>query len=221
MVQFPSKLSFAAFLQYRPDGADLTAILSRDVTYAIKQDKFVSSHGRQLPVIPYTADRIRDELANHAFLAKYFDSQSVLVPVPRSSLIQPGTLWPSRRICESLVAVGLGARVECYIERRFAIPKAATAGPGGRAMPDLHFQSTNIVRQKTFAPLSSITLIDDVITRGSTFVGIYPHFESAFPGIPIRCFAVVRSMRFKEITQILSPVEGVIGFAGGDLRREP
>ena len=67
----------------------------------------------------------------------------------------------------------------------------------------------------------AITLVDDVVTRGSSFVGLMPHLEDAFPGIAIRCFAPVRTISGGEIDRILDPVEGMITYNGTDLHRHP
>jgi len=51
-----------------------------------------------------------------------------------------------------------------------------------------------------FDNTSRITLIDDVITRDSTMVGMYGRLAEAFPDSEIRCFALVRmSPRLPEI----------------------
>jgi orotate phosphoribosyltransferase-like protein len=68
----------------------------------------------------------------------------------------------------------------------------------------------------------SITVVDDVITRGSSFVGAYPRLRSAFPGIPIHCFALVRTISGRDIDGILDPVAGLITHENGQrLHREP
>jgi hypothetical protein len=63
--------------------------------------------------------------------------------------------------------------------------------------------------------------VDDVVTRGSSFVGLVPRLQEAFPGIEIRCFALVRTISTGEIDRILDPVEGVISYDGSEFRRHP
>lgn len=145
----------------------------------------------------------------------------MLVPVPRSSLIQPGALWPAERICNALAAEHLGLRVEHCLVRTKGIVKAATAARGGRPGPQEHYDSLAIVRQQLLEVPKSITVVDDVVTRGATFVGCQPHLAAAFPGVPIHYFAVIRTISFAEIQQILEPIEGTIVYQGGSLLRSP
>jgi hypothetical protein len=63
--------------------------------------------------------------------------------------------------------------------------------------------------------------VDDVVTRGASFVGLVPRLQEAFPGIEIRCFALVRTISTGEIDRILDPVEGVISYDGSEFRRHP
>ena len=68
---------------------------------------------------------------------------------------------------------------------------------------------------------TSITIVDDVVTRGSTFLAMHQRLAEAFPLAEIRCFAVVRTMSGIEVDQIMSPVEGLISFDGVSLQRRP
>ena len=70
-------------------------------------------------------------------------------------------------------------------------------------------------------PPATITLVDDVITRGSTILAMYQRLAEAFPQAEIRCFAVVRTMSDVEVDLIMSPVEGLILFNGTNPQRRP
>jgi hypothetical protein len=217
MVTFPSNLAFAALLQYAPRGKSETSLLSRDVTYKIKQDGYV---GRSR-IIDFSAERLAQEIAAYPFLGDYLNPSVTLVPVPRSSpLVQPGALWPSLRIYQAILAQGLGANIIPCLERIHAVRKSATAPAGQRPGPTEHYHSVRVVQKRRRAP-SAITLIDDVITRGSSFVGLVPRLQEAFPGIEIRCFALVRTRNTGEIDRILDPVEGTIRYDGSGFRRHP
>ena len=221
MVQFHSKLPFASFLQYRPKSNDAIAVQSQQVTYALKQDKFISIGGKSVRVIPYVAERIKAAMDDFPFLKDYFGPSVVLVPAPRSSPLKAGALWPAFRICEALVEVGLGERVETCLERTKGVVKAATAARGERPGPPEHFDSISVQRQQSLQAVKSVTIVDDVITRGATFVGVMPHLETVFSAAPIRCFAVVRTMSYGEIQQLRDPVVGVITYEQGNLHRQP
>jgi hypothetical protein len=221
MASFPSSVSFASFLQYSPRGTSGVAAASRKITYAVKQDKFINSSKGAVRAIPFLAERIRACLDDYPFLKACFGPGVVLVPAPRSSPLAPGALWPTRRICDAFVAEGLGERVLPCLERVKPVTKSALAGPGERPGPAEHYESVVVRPQQELVAPRFVTLVDDVVTRGATFVGLLPHLEASFPGVPIRCFGAVRTMSYGDISELRSPVEGVITFEHDALKRQP
>lgn len=218
MATFPSRLPYAAFLQYSPRGNSAISKHSKDVTLAIKGDSLIRGHR----VIDYAARRIGEERGNYPFLSAYFNGSVTFVPAPRSSpLKDPKALWPALRICQSLKAQGCAAAVLPCLKRVKPVTKSATAGSGQRPDPDTHYESLEVDQQAMLRPPATITLVDDVITRGSTFLAMYQRLAEAFPQAEIRCFAVVRTMSGVEVDPIMSPVEGLISFDGTNLQRRP
>ena len=222
MTAFPSKLAFASFLQYSPRGTSETAKASRRIRTAIKQDKYLAEVSDAKRVIPFMAERIHARLDEYPFLKNCFGPNVVLVPGPRSSPLSVGALWPGKRICEALITAGLGERVDACLERVRPVQKAAFAKPGERPGPQEHYDSVVVHPQKLLAAAAEhVTLVDDVVTRGATFVGLMPHLVAAFPTAMIHCFALVRTESYKEIQQIRECIEGTISYEHGVLRREP
>jgi hypothetical protein len=66
-----------------------------------------------------------------------------------------------------------------------------------------------------------ITLVDDVVTRGASFIGMYARLREAYPNAPIRCFALIRTISTGEIDAILDPVHGEIRYENNRLSRVP
>ena len=218
MAPFPSRLAFAAFLQYSLRGTSAISKHSKDVTLAIKRDSFIRGHR----VIDFAARRIREERAKYLFLSAHFNGSVTLVPAPRSSpLRDPKALWPPLRICQSLKAAGCAAAVLPCLKRVKPVTKSATAGSAERPDPETHYESLEVEQQATLRPPAIITLVDDVITRGSTFLAMHQRLAEAFPQAEIRCFAIVRTMSGVEVDLIMSPVEGLILFDGTKPRRRP
>ena len=108
-----------------------------------------------------------------------------------------------------------------FLKRTKPTTKSATAGVGQRPAPEAHYESIEVDHQGILTAATSITIVDDVITRGSTFLAMYQRLAEAFPQAEIRCFAGVRTMSGVEVDQIMSPVEGVITFTGTYLLRQP
>ena len=200
MTAFPSKLAFASYLQYSPPRfKSHVAEMSRRITYAIKQDRFLPDLSKTQTVIAFMAERIKSRLAEYPFLEQYLGPEVLLVPSPRSSPLSPGALWPAARICEALVANGLGVGVDACLERFQPIDKAAFAKPGERPGPEEHFASVKVKPQQSLrVPPSSITLVDDVVTRGATFIGLMPRLQAKYPHATIRCFALVRTRAIRK-----------------------
>jgi len=217
MANFPSKLAFASFLQYAPRARSDPSELSRDVTYAVKQDGLVG----KLRIIDFSAQRLSEEIGSHPFLKHYFNESVTLVPIPRSSpLVKPDALWPPLRICQSIMARGLAANILTCLQRSHSVQKSSTAPSGQRPSPRNHYDSVQVAERQLLTP-KAITLVDDVITRGSSFVGLIPHLQETFPSVEIRCFALVRTISSGDIEKILDPIEGTITYNGFELHRHP
>jgi len=135
-----------------------------------------------------------------------------LIPIPRSApLRSKDALWPSRRICEALVQVGLGAEVTPLLKRVTAVQKAAFASDAIKR-PDhtQHYDSTAIDNEVPTLIKRPMTLVDDVVTRGSSFIGMFRRVSEAFPGREISCFALVRTESAGDVVKIIAPIEGTI-----------
>src|SRR6267143_3540503 len=138
------------------------------------------------------------------------------MPIPRSAPLRSrDALWPARRICEALVAANLGAIVVPALVRHTAVQKSAIAPAGQRPGPIDHLNSAKVDIDSTVSAKQGITLVDDFITRGAHFLGMYPLVANAFPHQTISCFALVRTNSFEEVTAMIAPVTGTIKNHGG------
>lgn len=222
MNQFPSSFPFYAYVQYSPRGQSPASVFSRDVTYKVKQDGFIDTGQGPERVIDFVARRIHDRLAEYPFLHECLGPDVLLVPVPRSSpLRDQNSLWPTKRIAEAFVAHGLGSHLIPCLVRTRPVQKSSQAAPGQRPSPQDHYDSVTVASQLPLPAHQRVTLIDDVITRGSTFLGLVPHLQAAFPRATICCFALIRTMSGIEIDAIRSPVKGEIRVSYGRPQRHP
>jgi len=225
-MPFPSKLSYAAFWRYSPRGTAPVSRNSRGLRDAIKNDSFlqITREGKIKIVnaIDYSAAAVKAEVVNSRFLNDYLGPDAALVPIPRSApLSDKYALWPSRRICEALVAEGFGAEVVPLLKRKTAVQKAATAPQGMRPDPEKHYESTIIDNEVPMLIQRPITLVDDIITRGASFIGMFRRVAEAFPGRKISCFALMRTQRDGDVTTLKAPVQGTITlYPSGKLWRD-
>lgn len=217
MPGIPSNIPFVSFLQYAPRGASSVSQVSKSVVLQIKTDGFFA--GKQ--IIPYAVERFEQNLARLEEHQSWFSPNTFLIPTPRSAPIVQGAVWPSHRICEELEGRKLGGRILPCLKRTVAIQKSATAR-GNRPDPIDHYNSVEVDSSTPllFQP-ERLLLVDDVVTRGSTFLGMVPRLQESFPGADILCFALVRTMSRTEIDSMDAPVSGHITFDGVMPHREP
>lgn len=216
----PSDLNFVSFLQYSPRGQSKESQLSQAITRAVKNDGVIMPS--RLRAIDHAAKRLAQEVPNHPFLQSCFGPDVVLVPVPGSSLLVLGGLWPADRLCKAIRNEGLAANVLPLLTRTKAVPKSATAGPGQRPSVETHYESLSVQRSTPLLPPTvRFTIVDDVVTRGATLLAGYVRLQEAYPDVPINCFALIRTMSGVDVDSVLSPVTGVISVSAGHIHRNP
>jgi len=184
------RLEFGSLLSYCPRGGDSEEIqLSRRIMMSLKNDSFVE----EPPVlmsdwISSTIDQRRAELP----FASFFESNSVLVPLPRSSLLQPDSLWVPNRIATALVRKRFGARVLPCLTRIRAVRKSAFSLADQRPTPTEHFESLAV--QGNLESTENVVIVDDIVTRGHTMIGAANKLLEAFPSARIHAFAAMRAV---------------------------
>lgn len=212
------ELPFAAFVAYCPRGDGEPHETSRKLVRQVKENRIVRGHPVNESCAAFVARRLGEE--RPAVVVSMLRPDAVLVPVPRSSLTQPGALWPSLEICNALVARGFGGRVLACLRRDKAVPKAARAGMGERPSAATNFRSLAVDRPLDVP--AEVVLVDDVVTRGATLVGASWRLMQARPGVVVRAFAVIRTIsRPDRFARILDPCAGTIVFDGGNYERTP
>ena len=70
--------------------------------------------------------------------------------------------------------------------------------------------------------LSSVVLIDDVVTKGRTLLAAATVLQEAFPQADIRAFALLRTRGLiPGVQRLLDPCKGEIRWQAGDAHRNP
>ena len=212
-----SDLEFGSYLTYSPRGETEEILKSRRLRDNLKGDKHVSSPPQT--TTRYLVDILAQRITQTP-LQGVLGSDVSLVPVPKSSLLLPGSLWVPQRIADALVEVGLGNGVFPILERRRFVPKAAFSAPENRPKAIDHFETIDVHLQ--LEPMERIVLVDDIITRGATMLGAASRLAEAYPEAEIRAFAMVRTMsRPEAFVQIEDPCLGHIRLSGDQTFREP
>lgn len=152
----------------------------------------------------------------------FLAEDSVLVPVPRRAPL-PGkdALWPALHLSHALVLGKMGARVLPCLVRTSAVPRSPTTSPTNRPDP-LQHRATLRVDRALFESPSRITLVDDIVTTGTTLIAAASRLREALPGTDVRAFALVR-MVFSDpdFARLYDPCRGRISFDGTSVSRRP
>ena len=211
-----SELEFGSYLTYSPRGKSDLAKRSKNIMIYLKSEGNFGNPPKFMSQL--VAERIKDSIDQMPF--KHFFSPNVsLVPVPKSSLMQPNTLWVSEKIAKALSKQVFGDFYPC-LKRIRPLRKAAYSNPPNRPKAIDHYNS--IECQPLVHRPKEIVLIDDIITRGSTLLGCASRLKEIFSDVPIRAFAVIRTMSdLNDFTKIEDPCVGTITLSNNDTFRKP
>lgn len=213
-----SHLEYGALLTYTPRGDSLEAKHSKDVMYVLKRDGFISQP--QTLMSEWIAQTIRQKMPELPF-ASFFQPNTILIPIPKSSLMQRNTLWVPERIATALVKIGVGKSATSCLVRAKPVRKSAFCTSAERPMALEHYETMSV--QGSLSPPEEILLIDDIVTRGATLLGAANRLLDAFPQTRIRAFAAMRTISNpNEFEKVYFPCAGTIDLTDwGETFRSP
>jgi predicted amidophosphoribosyltransferase len=205
------RLTYASCYVYSPAGEGAICERSRLLRALLKE-------GDAHFMVKY-AVRVQQQAEQCSQLAGFFRDTDVLVPVPRSSTKARGT-WVAADLARALVDEGLGTMAWPGLRRVLAVPKSATAARGARPTVSRHYESFLLERPPSDP--ATVMLIDDVVTKGRTFLAAAARVREAFPHAQIRAFALLRTAGLiAGVDRLLEPCKGEIRWRAGDARRIP
>ncbi len=208
---FVSKLNYCSLLSYCPHSTTQEGEKAKKVMRAIKNDWHLGCRRfGEILASECIAKILKTDWGT--FFRDFFGEDRILIPVPRSSPIQRGALWPSFRIAQAMEQQSLG-RVRNLIERMRPVPKSSLAPPDQRPTPTNHYESMAVTSKLSISPQTKIILVDDIITRGHTFMGAAWCLKKVFPEAEIRAFAAMRTVSNEmEFKGVIDPVRGQITY---------
>ena len=212
-----SELEFGSYLTYSPKGDSDLAKLSRNIMNKLKSEGNIGTPPKFMS--QFVADRMKENIDQMPF--KHFFNQNVsLVPVPKSSLMQSNELWVPEKIANALSKQTFGSFYSC-LKRIKPVQKAAYAVPSNKRPKAIDHYNSIGCQQLVHRP-KEIVLIDDIITRGSTLLGCANRLKEIFPNVPIRAFAVIRTISDPDdFKKIEDSCVGTITLSNNDTFRSP
>lgn len=216
-------LRYGSLLGYAPRGESAAAKESRALCSAVKQDGVLSSPPE--PAVDVLIARLAANAATRLALAPLLGPDVTLVPCPTSTPGDVGgetaTSSAPQWICRALLRNGLGVELLLCLERTEPVRKSALSAPGERVSVERHLETMRI-RDISTRP-KRVTIVDDVVTRGTTLLAAASLLRRALPDADIAGFALLRTVPVgARIERVVDPVLGRIALTRwGDTRREP
>lgn len=187
------RFEFATLLIYSPRGTSASAILSK---------KWLGQCKRGDPEFSrIVATRI------HALNKQKYFNGATLIPIPRSSPVKPGSVFPSKVIAETLIENKIGeSLIEC-LKRTNAVPKSSGEySAETRNSVDTHLESLSVDNVLILEP--TLILIDDVFTQGRTAMASAMKLKELFPEKGIKVFCPFRTRSFQDFEKFEDPAGG-------------
>ena len=207
-----TEIDFGCLLTYSPYGTTDEEARSRTFRAKLKSDGYLEKE--KILMTEYIAKGIKNNLGKLPF-ADFFKKNTILIPTPSSSLAKANTLEVPQRLATALVNNGLGEKVSLCLERVKPLQKSHTSSSANRPKAHEHYETMAV--QKELSEPDEILLIDDFITRGSTFIGAANRLKDAFPNANIHAFAGIKTITNpKKFRKIYDPCIGKINLVGVD-----
>lgn len=210
-----SELTVGSLLIYPPKGhlvGSEGADRARNVMYKFKSAR------------PDVLRALVKSLQKHAdgVLSDVLGPDVVLVPVPGHAPIPPKAKshnWASRDIAQAICEAGLGSDVVTAVTRRVKVQKSAFTSPENRPTVVSHYESMGVEIDLVLQGAKRITLVDDIVTKGSTMLAAASLVSEACRGAEVSGFAAMRTDRPFEMESLAAtPVLETVRYDAQEVR---
>lgn len=196
-----SELEFGSYLTYCPHGSSFEAMKS--LTFV--RDHLKTGRLATLSAVIKAMVRARPQLP----FADFFANDTVLVPVPGHAVSSKDSFSVTRLICGIMHFEGLCKDVADCLRRTQKVAPGYKVASKDRPTPEQHYATMAV---ETLLPSSDhLVLVDDVVTRGATFIAAASLLSEVYPRAAIQAFALVRTQSTAAIFSSMSEaVRGTI-----------
>ena len=205
-------LTYCSCYVYSPRGLGPAAEASRLLRRRLK--------AADVDWLPRYVTRVTQLQRETGIFAGVFGKDVVFVPVPGSRPERSSSPWAADQLATLMQKVGLGASVWRGLRRVQTIPKSASAPMWRRPFVHQHYISINVATDLPDA--TRFVIVDDVISKGRTLLGVAQRLREASPRSSIQGFALLRTMSLvADIGQLVAPCRGEIRWQAFDALRDP
>ena len=207
-----TELQFGSFLTYCPKSGGDEIENARNAMIYLKNDNYIQNPPILMSeLIAKTMAQRRSKLPFESL----FKPNTILIPCPKSSLMQRDTLWVPQRIASALISYGFGKETSQCLIRKIPVRKSATSPPQLRPTAYEHYDS--MIIQESLVNPTEIVLIDDIVTRGATLIGAANRIADLYPNASIKAFAAMRTMSNpSDFKKLIDPCIGTIELVPDD-----
>lgn len=186
---------FMTLLVYSPRGTSENAQFSRVLAGSCKNGETRFAQNLASKIVELNA-------------GSYF-TNAALIPIPRSTPLVPGAVFPSRVLAEILVNNNLGNIVHSCLMRVHPINKSSNnfSAQTRNTVPIL-FDSLGIDPVLIAEP--TLILIDDIFTLGRTAIASAMKLKTVFPDKEIKIFCPFRTRGMEDKNILISLERGLI-----------
>jgi predicted amidophosphoribosyltransferase len=189
-----SKLEYGTLLTYCPRGTSENALKSKTIVGQLK-------NGMKVTTIT-AVNTINNK--NIDILIPFFDNDVTFIPIPRSSPLKEGSLWPTKIIAETFIENGFGSDFSTCLNRKSAVKKSSLQ-TGADSRPSIEEHYNSLIVTPTLITTKKIVLIDDVLTLGRTSFACALKIKEAFGDKDVKLFAMMRTRSFGDNNVLLDP----------------
>lgn len=185
-------------LVYTPRGTSINAEKSRRLAGACKNG--------EVPFAEKIAAKIIELGANDYF------KDSVLIPIPRSTPLVVGAVFPAKTLAEELVRNGLGNQIYTSLKRTQPINKSSNNfSAETRNTVQTHLDSMEVEPLLITEP--TIILVDDIFTLGRTAMASAKKLQQIYPDKEVKIFCPFRTRGWEDKNILVSLERGIMSLS--------
>jgi hypothetical protein len=195
------KIEFATLLRYSSKPTTQNGLKSKKICGALKNGTVAISNR--------ACELIKTDYLD--FFSEFFNDDTIVIPMPRSSPLTNEALWPAKIICNEFYRHNLCKDVLEILIRNKRVPQSSLQSRAPDR-PDIQTHYNSFLVKPSFIPYRNIVIIDDVLTLGRTSTAAYMRIKENYPDHSVKVFSVMRTRSKTDDNILIDAQTGVMNF---------